>query len=87
MGSYNSNKTHLVQDIYSKDSYLKALDKEKQTSVSNSIETLNEATFEIEESILSDQSTSSTLKYESISNPFEKLKSTRLKNPNRLITA
>ena len=87
MGSYNSNKTHLVQDIYSKDSYLKESDKENQASVSNSIETLNEVTFEREESILLDQSRSSTLDYKSISDPFEKLKSTRLKNPNRLIIA
>ena len=32
-------------------SYLQVSDKESQTSVSNSIETLNEVTFESEESI------------------------------------
>ena len=68
-------------------SYLQESDKENQTSVSNSIETLNEVTFESEESILLDQSTLSTLDYEPISDPFEKLKNTRLKNPNRLIIA
>ena len=68
-------------------SYLQESDKENQTSVSNSIETLNEVTFESEESILLDQSTFSTLDYESISDPFEKLKNTRLKNPNKLIIA
>ena len=68
-------------------SFLQELDKENQTSVSNSTETLNEVTFESEESILLDQSTFSTLDYESISDPFEKLKNTRLKNPNRLIIA
>ena len=67
--------------------YLQESDKENQTSVSNSIETLNEVTFESEESILLDQSTLSTLDYEPISDPFEKLKNTRLKNPNRLIIA
>ena len=67
--------------------YLQELNKENQTSVSNSIETLNEVTFESEESILLDQSTLSTLDYEPISDPFEKLKNTRLKNPNRLIIA
>ena len=65
-------------------SYLQVSDKEKQTSVSNSIETLNEVTFE---SILLNQSTLSTLYYESNSDPFEKLKNTRLKNPNRFIIA
>ena len=50
-------------------------------SVSDFIETLSE------ESILLDQSTLSTLDYEPISDPFEKLKNTRLKNPNRLIIA
>ena len=78
---------HLVQDIYSKESYLQEPDKENQTSVSNSIETLSGVTFESEESILLDQSTLSTLDYEPISDPFEKLKNTRLKNPNRLIIA
>ena len=80
----NSNKTYLVQDNYNKElnSYLQVSDKEKQTSVSNSIETLNEVTFE---SILLDQSTLSTLYYESNSDPFEKLKNKRLKNPNRFI--
>ena len=82
----NSNKTHLVQDNYSKESSLEESDKENQTSVSNSIETLNEVTFESAESILLDQSTFSTLDYESILYPFGKLKNTRL-NPNRLTTA
>ena len=68
-------------------SYLQELDKENQTSVSNSVETLNEITFESEESVLLNQSTLSTLDYEPISDPFEKLKNTRLKNPNRLIIA
>ena len=68
-------------------SFLQVSDKENQKSVSNSIETLNEVTFENEESILLDQSTLSTLDYESISDLFEKLKNTRLKNPNRLIIA
>ena len=68
-------------------SYLQESDKENQTSVSNSIKTLNEVTFESEESVLSNQSTLSTLDYEPISDPFEKLKNTRLKNPNRLIIA
>ena len=68
-------------------SYLQESDKENQTSVSNSIETLNEVTFESEESILSDQSTLPTLDYEPISDPFQKLQNTRLKNPNRLIIA
>ena len=68
-------------------SYLQESDKENQMSVSNSTETLNEVTFESEESILLDQSTLSTLDYEPISDPFEKLKNTRLKNPNRLIIA
>ena len=61
----NSNKIHLVQDIYSKES-----DKENQTSVSNSIKILSGVTFESEESILLDQSTFSTLDYEPISDPF-----------------
>ena len=68
-------------------SYLQESDKETQTGVRNSIETLNEITFESEESILLDQSTLSTLNYESISDPYEKLKNTRLKNPNILIIA
>ena len=68
-------------------SYLQVSDKENQTSISNSIETLNEVTFESEESILLDQSTISILNYESISDPFEKLKNTRVKNSNRLIIA
>ena len=68
-------------------SYLQESDKENQTSVSNSIETLNEVTFESDESVLSNQSTLSTLDYEPISDPFEKLKNTRLKSPNRLIIA
>ena len=63
------------------------VEQENQTSVSNSIETLNEVTFESEESILLDQGTLSTLDNESISDPFEKLKNSRLKNPNRLIIA
>ena len=62
-------------------------DIENQTRVSNSIETVSGVTFEIEESILLDQSALSTLDYEPISDPFEKLKNTRLKNPNRLIIA
>ena len=49
--------------------------------------TLNEVTFESDKSVLLDQSTLSTLDYEPISGPFEKLKNTRLKNPNRLIIA
>ena len=68
-------------------SYLQELDKETQTSVSNSIETLNEVTFESEESVLLNQSTLSTLDYEPISDPFEKLKNTKLKNSNKLIIA
>ena len=87
MGHDNSNKIHLVQDIYNKElkSYLQQSDKENQTSVSNSIETLNEVTFESEESILLDQSTLSTLYYQPISDPFEKLQNARLRNPSRLI--
>ena len=53
-------------------------DKENQMSVSNSIETLNEVTFESEDSFLLEQSKLSTLNYESISDPFEQLKNTRL---------
>ena len=68
-------------------SYLQESDKENQASVSNYIETLNEVTFESEELILLDQGTLSTLDYEPISDPFEKLKNTRLKNPNRLVIA
>ena len=68
-------------------SYLQESDKENQMSVSNSIETLNEVTFESEESVLLNQSTFSALDYEPISDPFEKLKNIRLKNPNRLIIA
>ena len=66
---------------------LQEWDKESQTGVSNFIETLNEVTFESEESISLDQSMLSTLHYESISDHFEKLKTTRLKNPNRLTIA
>ena len=51
------------------------------------METVRGVTFESEESILLDQSALSTLDYELISDPFEKLKNTRLKNPNRLIIA
>ena len=68
-------------------SYLQESDKENQASVSKPIETLNEVTFENEESILLDQSTLSILNYEPITDPFEKLKNTRLKNSNRLIIA
>ena len=68
-------------------SYPQESGKENQTSVSNSIETLNEVTFESEESVLLNQSTLSTLDYEPISDTFGKLKNTRLKNPNRLIIA
>ena len=88
MGGHDkSNKIHVVQGNYNKEleSYLQVSDKENQTSASNSIETLNEVTFESEESILLDQSTLLTLNYESISDPFEKLENTRLKNPKRLI--
>ena len=59
--------------------------KTKMSSI-NSIKTLNETNFESEGSFLLDQSTLSTLTYMSISDPFEKIKNTRLKNPNRLIT-
>ena len=48
-------------------------DKENQANVSNSIETLNQVTFQCEKSILSDQSTLSTLNYKSISDSFQKL--------------
>ena len=68
-------------------SYLQVSGKENQTSVSNFIETLNEVTLESDESFLLDQSMLSTLNYELVSDPFEKLKNTRLKNPNRLIIA
>ena len=83
----NSNIINLVQDNYNKElkSYLQVPGKENQMSVSNSIETLNEVTFETEESFLLDQSKLSTLNYESTSDPFEKLKNTRLNLPNRLI--
>ena len=63
------------------------MDKEKQASVSNSIETLNEVTFESEESILLAQSTLSTLNCQPISDLPENFKNTRLKNPNRLVIA
>ena len=43
--------------------------------------------MESEESVLLNQSTLSPLDYEPISDPFEELKNTRLKNPNRLIIA
>ena len=69
-GHDNSNKIHLVQDICSKESYLQELDKENQTRVSNSIETLSGVTFKSEESVLLDQSTLSTLDYETISANF-----------------
>ena len=59
--------------------------KENKTSVSNSVATLNEATFESELSLLLDKSTLPTLNYDSISNLFEKLKNTRFKNPNKSI--
>ena len=75
-GHDNSNKIHLVQDICSKESYLQESDKENQTRVSNSIETVSGVTFESEESILLDQSALSALDYEPISDPFEKLKNT-----------
>ena len=67
--------------------YLQESEKENQMNVSKSVETLNEVTFESEDSILLDQSTLSTLNYKPISDPSEKLKNTRLKNPNRLIIA
>ena len=61
-GHDNSNKVHLVQDIYSKGlkSYLQESDKENQTSVINSLETLNKVTFGSEKSASLDQSTLST---------------------------
>ena len=68
-------------------SYPQESGKENQTSVSNSIETLNEVTFENEESVLLNQRTLSTLDCEPISDTFRKLKNTRLKNPSRLIIA
>ena len=68
-------------------SFLQELDNQNPTSVSNSIETLDKVTFESEESILLDQSTLSTLDYDPISDPFEKLKNAKFKNPNRLIIA
>ena len=47
---------HLVQNNYNKElkSHLEVPDKENQTSVSNSIATLTEVTFESEESFLLD---------------------------------
>ena len=54
-------------------------------SVNNSVTTLNEVTSESKELFLLDQDTLSTLNYESISDPFEQFKNTRLNNPNRLI--
>ena len=71
----NSNKIHLVQDNYNKElkCYLQVSDKENQANVSNSIETLNQVTFQCEKSILLDQSTLSTLNYKSISDSFQKL--------------
>ena len=68
-------------------SSLQESDKENQTSVGNSLEPLNEVTFEIEESILLDQITLSALDCELISYPFEKLSNTRLQNPSRSIIA
>ena len=59
-------------------SYLQESDIENQTSVSNSIETLNEVTYETKESILLYQSTFSTLNYEPNLDTLEKLKDTRL---------
>ena len=47
-------------------------------------EILNEVSFESKESIFLDQSTLSTLNYESISDSFDKLENTRLKHSNRL---
>ena len=67
--------------------YLHESHKENQESLSNSIANFNEETFESEESILLDQSTLPSLHYELFSDPFEKIKTTRLRNPNRLITA
>ena len=90
MGQCNSNKIYLVQDIYYKEfkSYLRKnlreSGKENQAKVSMSKEILNEVSFESKESIFLDQSTLSTLNYESISDPFKKLENTRLKNSNRL---
>ena len=55
-------------------------------NLTDSIKSLNETNFESEGSFLLDQSMLSTLTYVSISDPFEKIKNTRLKNPNRLIT-
>ena len=54
-------------------------------SLNNSVTTLNEVTSESKELFLLDQDTLSTLNYESISDPFEQFKNTRLNNPNRLI--
>ena len=41
-GHGNSNKIHLFQDIYGKESYLQESVKENHTSVSDFIETLSE---------------------------------------------
>ena len=68
-------------------SYLQESDKKNQESVSNSIATFNEVTFESEESILLDQSTLSSLNYELFSDLFGKIKNTRLWNSNRLTIA
>ena len=66
----------------------KTCSRSKKTSLSNLIETLDEVTSESEESILLDQNMVSTLDYEPISDPFEKLRNTRFKkNPDRLIIA
>ena len=75
-------KVHLVQDIYNKElkTYLQVSEKENQKSVSNSIKILTEESFETEESILLDQITLLILNYESISDPFEKVENTSLKN-------
>ena len=45
-------------------------------SVNNSVTTLNEVTFESEDSFLLDQGMFSTLNYESISDPFKQFKNT-----------
>ena len=86
--SSDNHYTTAPQDIYNAmKRFLQELDNQNPTSVSNSIETLDEVTFESEESILLDQSTLSTLDYDPISDPFEKLKNAKFKNPNRLIIA
>ena len=48
-GHDNSSKLHSVQGIYNTElkSYLQESDKENQTSVSNSIENLNEITLKV----------------------------------------